>query len=487
MYRSSIYKDSIGNRPHNLRIPYTAGSGVVSTSFATRRHRNIYANGVAPYTPTGEQVNAIWPAAFGFDRTNQNLSPFLAPLSNLEATFLNALDNYAETESFYAPISTPIISSSNIIYMLYAFIRVEVDQSIMYAYNTAGEILWNYVFMENDYFITPSSPILGDDGNLYVVTQYAIYSLTQNGNLNWRFIDNDNQFATGAVFMNGGILLSQVSNRLLLLNTLGEITWTVTMMDYCKITQIPTVDSSENAYVVYGNEFGYVDKYEPNRGQLLWRYSNENVTFDTAGVLNTDKSVLLTSVTIEGTTFIVGLNTTDGTLIWAIDEGPHVSGYALLQFTNFFFYNLASNLSLDSLDNIYMIVEGEDNLVVAFNLNTFDPNSNESLWTYSLNSVADFASTPIIDADQNLILTINAADGCYLAVINGGNLIWPQILATENNVNVIISPPTLAPDNTIYVNSFSFSDDVSGAMVVYANLFSVEGSAWMGTGIPDWP
>ena len=203
-----------------------------------------------------------------------------------------------QTGSNRPPQSGIIIDSSNTIYFggrdncLYA---LRSDGTLKWKYETSGQIISTVI------------PNIDLQGNIYITdfvfpaTQPgALYSVSPEGNLNWKVIyDGGFAFKSPVLSPDGNtIYIPAVDSNLIALNLDGTIKWKFSCGN---IFRAAMVDSEGNIYFLPEEGPQYFYSLFPN-GTIRWKYFIQNI-----GVAGSD---VIPTIDYQGNLYFIGFDTT---------------------------------------------------------------------------------------------------------------------------------------------------------------------------------
>ncbi|GMU98024.1 MAG: hypothetical protein AMXMBFR51_07620 [Ignavibacteriota bacterium] len=203
-----------------------------------------------------------------------------------------------ETGSNRAPESGIIIDSSNTIYF-------GGRDNYLYALSYDGDLKWKY--KTSGQIISTVIPNIDLQGNIYItdfvfpVTQPgALYSVSPEGNLNWKVIyDGGFAFKSPVLSPDGNtIYIPAIDSNLIALNLDGTIKWKFSCGN---IFRAAMVDSDGNIYFLPEEDPQYFYSLFPN-GTLRWKYFIQNI-----GVAGSD---VIPTIDYQGNLYFIGFDTT---------------------------------------------------------------------------------------------------------------------------------------------------------------------------------
>jgi len=485
---SKTYKQTIDNQPHNLHIPYVAGSGVGATSFQLNRKKRIYANQyrIQPNKrPLDDQPNSPWPEPFGYGSTNRNMSHFMpSPSLPHIAWNYSKYNYYGLNHDYYYASSIPIIAANGTVYIIYYYLNIYNNNipATLYAFYNTGQVIWTSP-LDDVTSILGTAPIIGTQGELYVVTTNSVFCISVNGERIWKFIDNGNEFLASPIFVANGILVLEMS-RALLLDSNGNQLWSCSLAGQVFIinntSPVPCADSKHNSYIItnineIGSHIGYLQKVNAS-GVVQWTRTYLDI-FTSNAVLSSDETVVFTTSGINTTTpltvLILGFYTATGMPVWQ---------YASPSIPNYYIAYLGNNLAVDMDDNIYISAynyQDEKSILSVFNLHTYDPQTNNTVWSQSFEQV--LLTTPVVDKRQNVLISSQGSSP-NLYYIGSGETIW-SLPITANNIDIsngttysmynFLGTPSLDSNGNIFITNFAYS--LPTPFIVYLNLYAIKG------------
>lgn len=166
-----------------------------------------------------------------------------------------------KTGTKYPPKAGILIDSSNTIYFGGATDRY------LYALNPDGTLKWKY-----ETSAIMGVPLLNIDleGNIYVTNDDSLYSITNNGTLNWSRKYESGFFTMSPVFSPDGqtIYIAGKDSNLFALNLNGDIKW---KFRCGKVEIAPIIDSDGNIYFGPKEKPQYLYCLYPN-SDIKWKY-----------------------------------------------------------------------------------------------------------------------------------------------------------------------------------------------------------------------
>jgi hypothetical protein len=388
----------------------------------------------------------------GFHGNNRIITPYSAPLTFIDRYILF---DYTTTNSFYFG-STPVIAQDGTIYIGYGSYSSSPG---IYALAPNGTVKW--IYSCDEYIAFPNTPIIGSNDHLYFSSIHNVYSVDPQGTLVWKTYITHEIIAIR--FLRGGILV-YTKNELIKLYASGTIQWTTTLESASDTRyQIPAIDSLDNIYVninrSFPNEVSQLFKYS-GTGHLLWSQSSviTPVNAGSSPVLNKTQTLVF----ISSNTGIQGYLTSTGEPFWT--TGPRYgNSYTLASFYGYF-SPYTTSITIDDDDNIIVALNyGSSSRLVMYNINTYSPTLNDSVFDISLNNI-NLQTTPVIDHNNNIIVT-----GMHSIFVNfvpiwssyvylydrQGDQLWSQQLA-QSASTMITSLPIVGTNNEILISTFSY-------------------------------
>ena len=171
-----------------------------------------------------------------------------------------------KTGTKYPPKAGILIDSSNTIYFGGATDRY------LYALNPDGTLKWKY-----ETSAIMGVPLLNIDleGNVYVTNDDSLYSITNNGTLNWSKKYESGFFTMSPVFSPDGqtIYIAGKDSNLFALNLGGDIKW---KFKCGKVEIAPTIDNDGNIYFSPKEKPQYLYCIFPD-ANIRWRYLVQSI------------------------------------------------------------------------------------------------------------------------------------------------------------------------------------------------------------------
>jgi outer membrane protein assembly factor BamB len=221
-----------------------------------------------------------------------------------------------------------------------------------YAMNPDGSVKWIFDAGEN----VLSAITLGFDGTIYFGGRYNLFALYPNGSLKWKYYTGWYFYSSPAIGSDGTIYIGCYDYYLHALNPDGSVKWT--FLADAAISTTPAIDS--NGIIYIGTDVGYglidgkVFAIYPN-GSLKWTFQTAGKICKSAPAIGADGMIYITgggtfyalnqngslnweyditpissnqsptsspSIASDGTTYIVGIVITEGSILYAFSGGP---------------------------------------------------------------------------------------------------------------------------------------------------------------------
>lgn len=304
--------------------------------------------------------------------------------------------------------TSPVLGRDGTVYV--------TSQNITYAVSTNGHIIWKYLNGSG------ASPTISQDGTIYLASgsnMYSIqgYNLPRVTNTGWYTFGNNNQRqSTNAGSITKGLFIKRrlfiepiFSSPSILDGTIyiggGNKLYAIDSQTFAvrwTYTTNGIVNSSptflQDGTVFFGSTDGYIYAVLSN-GNLLWKFQTETDGIRDAQIQGTNSTITLTNgYAIFGAFdyYIYCLDSTLGTLVWKVKTGGQVQGSA-------------------AISGITAYIGSADYSLYAINIL-----SGEILWTYKTDFIID--SIPAIG--YNGLIYFGSIDNTLYALNSSGILQW---------------------------------------------------------------
>ena len=276
---------------------------------------------------------------------------------------------------------------------------------------------------------SPRSPVIGDNGTIYVISSdsdsSSILAINPDSSIKWTY-DSEEQIGAVSVAPNGNIYFKDGTGLHVLYDN-GDPFWSYNNSQNIRLTGENFAIDSNN--IAYSNshtldDYGYIQDYQlmafdPN-GNNLWNTKHWQIG---PPVVNETGEVLYaTTGFLPGS--LVAFNTTDGSQIWEKGTGK---------------YNSLPSIGADG--NIY--VSSQDTLFV------YDKNGN-ILWQFSFNGgFASQPGQPVTTPEGNIFVpsfNYSTEESTIYEFDHEGNEIWSYVFR-----ELLYGSPALGNDGVVYV------------------------------------
>lgn len=308
-----------------------------------------------------------------------------------------------------------------------------------------GTIKWEF----NTNYDISSTPALDDDGNIYFISYNKLYSVYSNGTLKWSFeCEDETDFdycsptigPDSTIYILTSSLYSNINNYLYALTPNGTLKWK--FMTSPNILQFSSPAIGENNIIYFStdnsssNKGSYFYALYPN-GTIYWKYEISdledwrNINTPMIGFDNT----IYFTISQDYNSWFYALNS-DGTLKWKNNQMDDLDTTPVI--------------SSDGI--IYVIEEKSLNDMVYGYLHAFNPDGTLK-WSYKAGSY--HLNSPSIGLEGTIYVPGIDSDeiGYIFAINSNGNLIWKLNLDNWPN-NIVFSQPAIGLDGTIYFGSY---------------------------------
>ena len=323
-----------------------------------------------------------------------------------------------------------------------------------YESNTNGEIAW---FIQiNDEII--GNLVIDSEGNIYVATQYVIYSFDSNGNLRWNYSSESLEGNFSGLSIGRDVIVSpSEGDTLYFINQTNGFKYGSSNLYQGSSAFAPIIDSNANLYVV--SEY----QHDSNTYKLVeipyksWEYGGEIISVDlgnvkplTSPVVSDDLIVVLS----EGRLRVIDAKTLQTKFIKA---GNYANIKPVIGEGNIVYAALSDSIVAYSISGSQLwktkVTGGVgDKLVLDCEKGLYSINSKGNLYRYdlingkeSLMSSLKVTSGVLIGNGGNLYL---ASDDTFYELNSNGEILWKSILGSNIKGN-----PVMDEKGTVYVTS----------------------------------
>jgi outer membrane protein assembly factor BamB len=346
-----------------------------------------------------------------------------------------------------------------------------------------------------------SSPALGKDGTIYIVSGDGLYAINPDGKTKWLCPQCDNDLSSPTVGPDGTIYAEDTSGVLYAVNPQNGIPkWSFKILTkYFAYSCPPGIGPDGTIYAACGSELCAL---KPD-GSLKWRYSLEVMPAASLAIAP-DGTIYVTNGGVSSALNELDAIKPDGQLKWKFPQGIailcspaldadgtiYVTGYISGK-SNYLFaispegildWNI--NLSAEGIvepsiapviganGTIYvrMIGTANDTKVVAVSP------PGIKLWSCPLGcNVYPFPAANTMAVGANGLIYVGSACGKLYAIRPGGTQEWALSLTSQS---LAVSAPVIASDGTLYIAAYSTNTNGSSMDAVYTSSMGLAPSPW---------
>lgn len=129
--------------------------------------------------------------------------------------------------------------------------------------------LWKYFYWDASFH---SSPVIDNDGIIYIGSAFYFFAINPNGTLKWKFRTDELIRDSAAIADDGTIYIGDIEGKLYAINPDGSKKWIFREMPefYC-IFSSPAIDKDGNIYIGTTTTYKMYSIF-PN-GTMRWNYT----------------------------------------------------------------------------------------------------------------------------------------------------------------------------------------------------------------------
>ncbi len=247
-------------------------------------------------------MTSPWPS-FRYDIRNSARPNISYTNSKIELTEWKYLSN--------GPIYTSAVITSS------GSVLVSNDNFYLDMISSTGSLIWSYnypISPQSDLDSVNSSPLLDEEGNIYVGCDVNLVSLTSDGSVRWKF-DAGSVVAGSPIMYNNTIFVGGYSNNLCGIYLNGTLKWTSLVTEVSAAVAI-----SSTGRIIAVDYGGVIYSLDSITGTIIWSYTPPAGTaYQFAWpVLDRDDSIYIGTAPTSTSGVMTALYST-GSLKWAIE------------------------------------------------------------------------------------------------------------------------------------------------------------------------
>jgi len=204
--------------------------------------------------------------------------------------------------------SSPAIGPDGTIYIvsidiIYPWFSPENMDYYLHAVDSNGHQKWEYYLGRGDVeWYAPPSPVVGADGSIYVGSRVGwLYALTPEGSLKWKFSVGDDYISSPLMGSDGTLYVGTSNNTIYALDpNNGSIKWSLSPETYGWIS-CEVIGSDGILYATC--EDGYLYAIDSNTHSIKWYFSVDSVLDD---VIIGSNNTLYAGGAVDGYLYSIG-------------------------------------------------------------------------------------------------------------------------------------------------------------------------------------
>ena len=304
------------------------------------------------------------------------------------------------------------------------------------------------------------SPIIGDDGTIYIGGSRYFFAIYPNGTLKWSYFDLGGYVSSApAIDKNGtvyfGLALAGGIYYFYALYPNGTLKW---MVPTWEVYSSPAI--AQDGTIYFGDQSNHIYARYPN-GTLKWSYQTGDVVLSSPAI-GSDGTVYCGS----HDTYLYALYPNNGTLKWRFKTGDWIrvspciadDGTIYIVSLDNYLYAIYPNGTMKWKTNVGAGTSptiGQDGTIYCgySNLNAVNPTNGSIRWTFNPGPGRTIrGATPCNSADGTIYFGTWIGDysgGEIIAVNPNGTEQWRRYIA-----NVYVdSAPAIGKDGTVYIGT----------------------------------